>query len=199
MNLFDKNKESVHESHYENRVFSKLLNTDFELSNKEFEQCVFTECVFSSASLSGAVFLDCRFENCALGMVKFGVAVLRDVTFVECKLMGADFSSESDFSSFSFEHCQLDYALFQHLTIKKTRFIGCSLKDADFSSTDLTLADFSESNCAGTLFDRSNLEKADFRTARNFSIDPERNKVKKAQFSVLGLLGLLDKYDVVVE
>jgi hypothetical protein len=43
------------------------------------------------------------------------------------------------------------------------------------------------------------LEKADFRTAFNYSINPETNRIKKAKFSKEGLNGLLDKYDIEIE
>jgi fluoroquinolone resistance protein len=47
-----------------------------------------------------------------------------------------------------------------------------------------------------SVFDRTNLEKADFRSAGNYSIDPTTNKIKKARFSLDGVAGLLDKYDI---
>ena len=39
---------------------------------------------------------------------------------------------------------------------------------------------FHECNLLGAMFDQTNLEKADLRTAINFSIYPEQNKLKKA-------------------
>ena len=82
--------------------------------------------------------------------------------------------------------------------LKATRFHNCQLKDADFAEADLSAATFDGCDLAGAIFDRSNLEKADFRTARNYRIDPENNRLKKAKFSPLGLAGLLGKYDVVI-
>ena len=57
-----------------------------------------------------------------------------------------------------------------------------------FKNCDLTRAKF----------EFSILEKADFRTANHYSIDPERNKIKKAKFSAQGLIGLLEKYGIEV-
>jgi fluoroquinolone resistance protein len=48
-------------------------------------------------------------------------------------------------------------------------------------------------------FDRTNLEKADFRTSFNYSISPESNRIKKARFSLSGIAGLLDGYDIEIE
>jgi len=42
-------------------------------------------------------------------------------------------------------------------------------------------------------------EKADFRTAYNFSIDPEVNKINRAKFSSMNLAGLLSKYDIEID
>jgi len=43
------------------------------------------------------------------------------------------------------------------------------------------------------------LEKVDFRTAINYSFDLELNRVKKAKFSTAGVIGLMDKYQIVIE
>ncbi|MGI8788822.1 MAG: hypothetical protein ACR2HG_13805 [Pyrinomonadaceae bacterium] len=43
------------------------------------------------------------------------------------------------------------------------------------------------------------MEKADFQTAYNYSIDPESNRIKKAQFSIPGIARLLDKYEIEIE
>jgi len=34
------------------------------------------------------------------------------------------------------------------------------------------------------------------RTAFNYSLNPELNKIKKAKFSLPAVVGLLDKYDI---
>jgi len=52
---------------------------------------------------------------------------------------------------------------------------------------------------AGSIFDNSVLEKTDFTTASNYSIDPEINRIKKAKFSLPAVVGLLNKYDIVIE
>ena len=43
------------------------------------------------------------------------------------------------------------------------------------------------------------LEKADFRSAVYYSIDPESNHIAKAKFSLDGLPGLLLRYDLKIE
>ncbi len=71
--------------------------------------------------------------------------------------------------------------------------------EADFSGTDLGKASFVDSDLAGAVFDETNLESADLRDARNFTIDPERNRLKGAHFALHGLPGLLMRYGIHVE
>jgi hypothetical protein len=48
-------------------------------------------------------------------------------------------------------------------------------------------------------FENTLLEKTNFETAYNFSIDPERNKIKKAKFALAGVPGLLHKYNIEIK
>jgi uncharacterized protein YjbI with pentapeptide repeats len=73
------------------------------------------------------------------------------------------------------------------------------LNEVDFTESDLTASIFDNCDLNLATFDNSILEKADLRTSYNYSIDPERNRIKKARFSVAGISGLLDKYDIQIE
>jgi uncharacterized protein YjbI with pentapeptide repeats len=101
--------------------------------------------------------------------------------------------------SFTFTDCHLDYSTFYGTKLKKTNFNNCTLLDVDFSQTDLSASVFNNCDLAATCFSNTNLEKADFRTARNFSIDPDGNKMKKAKFSSLNLEGLLTKHNLDID
>ena len=69
----------------------------------------------------------------------------------------------------------------------------------DFAESDLTGSIFDNCDLARAIFDNTNLVKADFRSAYNFSIDPDNNRIKKAKFSMVGAVGLLVKYDIEIE
>ena len=43
------------------------------------------------------------------------------------------------------------------------------------------------------------IEKADFRNALSYSIDPSANRIKNAQFSESGIAGLLDSFKIRIE
>ncbi|WP_262709001.1 pentapeptide repeat-containing protein [Sphingobacterium lumbrici] len=75
-------------------------------------------------------------------------------------------------------------------------FHTCELKEVDFEQCNLTQSIFDNCNLLNSKFFHSVLEKVDFRTAYNYSIDPDNNKLKKAKFSLIGLPGLLEKYNI---
>lgn len=73
------------------------------------------------------------------------------------------------------------------------------LHEVDLTECDLTGSFFDYCDLLNATFDRTNLEKADFRTSFNYSISPETNRIKKARFSLSGIAGLLNKYDIEIE
>ena len=83
--------------------------------------------------------------------------------------------------------------------MQKTQFVNCNLEDADFTETEMQQAMFESCNLKNAIFERTNLEKVNFITSINFSIDPEINRLKGAKFSKEGVVGLLQKYQIVVE
>ena len=114
--------------------------------------------------------------------------------------MGLRFENCSDFLfTADFDHCQLNLSSFTGMKLKRTKFNNSTLCEVDFSGADLSHALFENCDLSRAVFERSLLEKADFRTAYNFSIDPEMNKIKKAKFSAAGIAGLLNKYDIEIE
>lgn len=73
------------------------------------------------------------------------------------------------------------------------------MQEVDFTESDLNTAKFDNCNLGLSIFKNTILEKADFRTSYNYSIDPESCKIKGAKFARLGLAGLLDKYNLTIE
>jgi uncharacterized protein YjbI with pentapeptide repeats len=184
----------------EKQTFTKIDYTDKNISNREYDACAFIDCDFSKCDLTNIDFVDCKFENCNFSMVKFINTGLKNASFTGCKLLGCDFTRCNDFLlSFYFEKCFLDYSSFHRKKIIKTIFKDCAIKEVDFSYTDLTGSNFLNCDLTRTIFQHTILEKVDFRTANNFYFDLEMNKIKKAKFSSLGVIGLLEKYQIVIE
>ncbi|MCF8253483.1 MAG: pentapeptide repeat-containing protein [Bacteroidia bacterium] len=185
---------------FEDEEFNnKNYTVDFLPAN-EFDNCTFTQCDFSNVDLSKIVFSECMFQDCNFSNVKTNHTAFKDVRFTSCKMLGVHFDNCHEFLlELNFENCQLDHSTFYKLKLKKIIFDTCSLQDVDFSEADLSQACFLECNLSGAIFDRTILEKADFRTATNYSLDPETNRIKKAKFSSTGLAGLLQKYEIEID
>ncbi len=184
----------------ENLVFEKIDYTVNPLSKGDYECCRFINCNFYHSDLSNVVFRECTFSECDLSLTTLKNTVFNDIKFVNCKLLGMQFHECKSFLfSVDFENCVLKLAVFYKMKLKKTMFKNCDLQEADFSEADLSDAVFENCDLQRATFDSTILEKADFRTAYNYSFDPERNRIKKARFSQAGINGLLDKYDIDIE
>jgi uncharacterized protein YjbI with pentapeptide repeats len=115
-------------------------------------------------------------------------------------MLGLHFHNCNEFLfSVSFESCIVNLSSFHKLKLKKTRFVNSSFHEADFSEADLSQSTLDNCDLARAIFDGTNLERTDLRTAYNYSIDPKLNKIKKAKFSLQGVAGLLYKYDIDIE
>jgi fluoroquinolone resistance protein len=182
------------------KTFSNKNFSEKKITGREFDRCIFTNCDFSSCSISQSDFIDCLFDNCNFSMANLNHSGLKNCDFINSKLVGMDFSVCNDFLfSVNFKNCQLDYSTFFQKKMKKTKFIECSLKEVDFSEVELTESIFMTCDLLGAVFENTILVKADLRGALNYNIDPEQNKIKKAKFAYPGLIGLLDKYEIIIE
>ena len=171
-----------------------------ELLLADYENCIFNNCDLSNTDLSHRIFLDCEFIGCNLSSVKLFKTAFKTVKFKDCKMLGLHFEDCDDFLfEVAFNNCQLTLSSFYKMKMKKTGFRSSNLSEVDFTEADLTNAIFEGCDLAGAKFERTILEKADLRSSFNYSIDPEMNNIKKAKFSLQGITGLLDKYEIIIE
>lgn len=188
-------KPYIENSTFQNRTFAGN-----DLEPGEYDNCTFSGCTFTEADLSGIIFQECTFSDCDLSMATLKGTAFRDVKFKNSKLLGLRFDDCNPFAlSFEFDGCVLHFASFFGLKIPGTHFKNCKLEDVEFTGADLSKANFSDSDLARAIFDQTNLEGADLRKAFHFSIDPERNRIQKAAFSMHNIAGLLHKYRIVIE
>ncbi|MFN8145168.1 MAG: pentapeptide repeat-containing protein [Bacteroidia bacterium] len=184
----------------ETYIQDKTFDRNDTLTKGEYENCIFNSCNFADSDLSEFKFTDCIFNGCNLSLAKLNKTAFRDVKFKDCKMLGLRFDTCNEFGlSFWFDGCQLNHSSFYKTKTKKTVFKNSQLQETDFAEADLTSSVFDNCNLTQAVFDHTTLEKADFRTSYNYSIDPETNRIKKAKFSILGISGLLDKYDIDIE
>lgn len=170
------------------------------LPKGDYEECHFTHCQFSESDLSEVNFVTCTMEYCDLSMTRVVRTAFKDVTFRHCKLLGVHFEdSEKFLLQLGFNDCLMNLATFNGLNLKGTRFSHCQMQEADFTGTDLCQAVFHRCDLHRAIFDRTQLAHADFRSAFHYSIDPGANLLKKTQFSLEGVRGLLDAHDIIIE
>lgn len=180
---------------YENQDFSGK-----RLPAREYDNCIFINCDFTETNMSAVTFLECTFDTCNFSSVMMKETSYQEVLFTECKMLGLDFSNCNDFMfSVKFYTCNLEYTSFSEFILKNTVFNACNLKEVDFTEANLMGSIFNNCNMSHAIFEGTNLEKVDFRTAENFIIDPENNKLNKAKFSRSRLSGLLAKYNLIIE
>jgi len=188
------------EDYFEGKEFAGEHYTETVLPKGTYENCRFLNCIFANTDLSGYIFIDCQFEVCDLSMIKCKGTALRDIQFSHCKMLGVHFDECNPFLlSFHFDHCILEFSSFFRLKLKNIRFKDCKLHEVDFVEANLTGALFLNCDLARAVFDNSILDAADFRSAFNFSINPETNSVNKAKFSTQNIAALLDKYNLIIE
>lgn len=184
----------------DNYTFEKDEFMDDPFRKGEYENCLFRGVDFSEIDFSESVFTDCRFEGCNLSMVKLHDTAFREVLFSDCKMLGLQFDECNKFGFFvRFERCQLNFSSFNGVKAKLTRFKECQLREVDFTECDLTECVMEECDLMGATFHYTTLEKADLRSAYNYTIDPETNRIRRAFFSRSGIEGLLYRYDLRIE
>lgn len=191
---------NIEENIIGNRTFEKINFSEEKILKGEYNECEFIDCNFSEINLSNFAFIECKFKNCNFSMAKIKNTALKDVKFINSKLLGLNFSECDNFLlTLHFELCQLKLASFYKLNLKNTEFKNCNLQEVDFTEADLTSSTFEDCDLTRAIFVNTILEKTDFTTSNNYSFDPEINRIKKAKFSKLEVIGLLDKYDISIK
>ena len=184
----------------EEKTYEKQDYSQHPLAIGDYEGCNFVNCNFSQTQLSGMHFSECVFKACNLSMATLAGTVLQDIMFSDCKMLGLHFETCNQvLFAANYERCALDLCSFYQVKMKKAKFTRCTLKEADFTGADLSEAVFDEADLEGAIFENTTLEKADLRTAFNYAIDPQLNRIKKARFSFPGVLALLARFDIDVE
>ncbi len=185
------------DSYYQEQFVGLTLTGEW-IRSKEFEDCRFEKCRFTECTFFECAFLGCTFEGCLFSTVMLPGCSFIDTQFTEGKLIGLDWTQGSNVRGLVFSKCTLDYSVFSSLKLKGLKLLHCVCKEADFQESDLTDGDFEGTDFDRSVFLHSNLTNANFAEARNYSIDPRMNVLKRAKFSMPEAMSLLKSFDVVI-
>ncbi len=187
-------------TNFDQQVFEQIDFTTAPFVPGIYEDCTFKHCNLSGVDLSHTKFYSCSFDTCNLSLCKVNHTVFNEITFKHTKLLGLRFDSCNEFGLvLNFENCIIDHASFHACKIPKTLFKQCQLHGTDFTETDLSGVQFERCDLLDAVFSHSKLEKADFRTAFNYQINPTINNLKKAKFALSGISGLLTYLDITID
>ncbi len=188
-------KELIRDKEFNNVDFTK-----YELIALEYENCSFINCNLYETDLSNLVFIDCSFDNSDLSLAKLTNTAFKSIIFTNCKMLGLHFEDCNPFLiSMTFNNCQLNLSCFYQINLTTSAFNNCKLHEVDFNESKLRGNNLKNCDLLGAVFQNTILNKVDFRTSYNFSIDPEINSISGAKFSASGALGLLDKFNIIIE
>ncbi len=183
-----------------NKTYESTSSKEILFNNGEFEKCTFKNCDFSACDLSEILFIDCEIIGCDLTLAKLVKTGFQNVSFSKSKMLGLLFYNSNEFGlSFTFDDCLLNHSSFYKMKIKKTLFKNTQLLETDFTECDLTNSIFSNCDLTKAIFENTILEKSDFRTSFNYTIDPEKNRIRKAKFSLPQAVRLLSKYNIEID
>ena len=167
-----------------------------ELKEKEFhkiyfDNCTFVKCDFTQSVMQGCKFTECTFINCDLSLASLKSCTFNDVTFEKSKLIGISWSSCDEPYDVFFDTCNISQNSFHMMDLRSMKFKDSLIEDCGFEECDLEKAIFDNCDLKFTTFDNNKLKKANFETSRNYLIDPKKNDIENAVFSLPEALSFL--------
>ncbi|HBV39650.1 MAG TPA: hypothetical protein DEF05_08180 [Erwinia sp.] len=195
MTKITNNKEYFEDS------FDNLTLPDARFEGIIFEECDFSHCNFTAVKFVRCRFIHCRFDQCNLSVMEMPDTRFNEVSFTECKLSGTDWT-RAYWPAFNpdpelcFTQCLLNNASFFGLTLQGLKMLACRLHDVDFRECDLSKAELLDCDLAGSLFNRTILQAANFTASHGFTIDVLNNPIAGATFSRLEALSLLESLGI---
>jgi len=188
---------------YNGQTFDDLDLRQITIERSEFEDCEFRACSFQEIEWQGCSFLNCVFTGCQWHLNRVTNSSFKEVTFQDSTVIGVDWTQaswpkKSLFCALQFARCTLNHSTFIGLNLRDLRLLDCMAHNVDFEETDLTQAICRGTDFTNSRFCRTNLTKADFTGAKNYSIAADQNTLKKTKFSLPEAMSLLDHLDIIL-
>ena len=186
---------------YHDQIFKDVNLNEEELTSCGFLGCSFLRCSFEKTIFDKCRFIDCDFKECDLSLAQFPDSVFSGGKFEDSKIIGIDWThviwSELGLHTpISILNCAISHSTFIGLDLTEFKIRNCIAANVDFREANLNLVDFTGTDLSDSLFSNTNLAEADFRGAYNYQIDPTRNKIKGAKFSMPEAMALLYSMEI---
>jgi len=185
--------------YYCREKFAGLVIDQQVISRLTFDECEFISCSFNGSRIERCRFLDCKFNDCNLSSFIPLDSVFIRPQFRNCKIIGVDWTQAQKLEQPNFHECRLNYSSFKFLQLSGARIARSEVKEAYFVETNLAGCDCTYSDFEKSLFFKTDLSGADFRNARNYSIDVSSNIVNKTRFSLPEAISLLRSLNIILE
>ncbi|MFC2038594.1 pentapeptide repeat-containing protein [Chloroflexota bacterium] len=186
------------ESYFREQL-SRLSLTGETVQSVVFEECEFNNCSFIGCKFEKCRFFQCKFNECDLSNVLPMNSEFIEVSFSKCKAIGVDWTKATRIKELDFSECLINYSNFRMMKLPGISMTKCEAKEIDFIETDLSKGTFRGTDFEKSVFFKTNLTKADFSRAINYTIDTKTNLLKKTRFSLPEAMALLDTLDIIIE
>ncbi len=191
------------QTRYADETFREVHVDQGELVSSEFYDCLFLRCRFVGTLLRGCRFAGCTFQRCDLSLVQVVQSTFSSTRFEDSTVIGVDWT-QADWSPgglgdpVSFHNCAISHSTFIGLRLRGIQIRDSVARDVDFREADLSHGDFRGTDLADSIFIHTDLTEADLSRARNYHMDPGRNVLTQARFSLPEAMSLLYGMDIVL-
>ncbi len=191
------------QAYHADQVFEDIHLERDELVSSEFYDCAFVRCSFVESVFRNCRFVNCAFQRCDLSLVQVPGSTFSATRFEDSKAIGVDWT-QADWPTaglanpVGFFRSAISHSTFIGLRLRGIQIRDCVAVDVDFREADLSQADFAGTDLSQSLFSSTDLTEADLSRARNYHIDPARNVLRQARFSLPEAMSLLYSMDIVL-
>lgn len=195
-NSEDDKSISFEKEFYQDLKFSQGEFSEQELKDTEFTGCSFEKINFEKTKFKYVRFEGCTFNKCNMSLIKITGSRFIDCTFKDSKMIGINWQEAEGPIEIVMQSCTLDYSVFYGLDLRRVEITDSMAKEVNFENADLSKGKFNGTDFYLSKFKNTNLSFADMRDSKNYDINPEFNRIKKARFSMPEAMTLLQCFDI---
>jgi fluoroquinolone resistance protein len=191
------------QAYHADQAFKEVRLEHDQLVSSEFYDCAFVRCSFVETVFRNCRFVNCAFQRCDLSLVQVAGSTFSATRFEDSKVIGVDWTqaewpTAGLANPVGFFRSAISHSTFIGLRLRGIQIRDCVAVDVDFREADLSQADFAGTDLAHSLFSDTDLTEADLSQTRNYHIDPGRNVLRQARFSLPEAMALLYSMDIVL-